>query len=169
METIGLIAAMEREAAPLRRLVADRTRLRLRGISGFRFRLGDRECRLLVSGVGPLRAGSAARALLRDAPPDVLVSFGVAGGAERGLRVRDLVIVRSVQLLDHDELVQPLALAVLASGALKLVRSVAEGHGVQTFEGTAITTSGSQGIPGGRGAAVHPILEMETHAIAIAA
>ncbi len=169
METIGLIAAMGMEAGPLRRLVGDRTRLRLAGFPGIRFRLGDRDCHLVVSGMGPVRAGSAARALIQAAAPDVIVSFGVAGGVEQELRVTDLVILQSVVLLDRNALVRPLPLAVLAAETLGLVRSAAEGHGARTFEGTAVTTSGSQGIPTDGPALPHPVLEMETHGIAVVA
>lgn len=79
-ERIALIAAMEREIAPL---VRDwrRTRLQVEG-QGFRPAFESDRAIVVCSGIGPAPARRAAEALIAAEHPGVLVSVGLAGALD---------------------------------------------------------------------------------------
>jgi adenosylhomocysteine nucleosidase len=144
METIGFIAAMPQEISPLLRRVGKWEHIRLGAFSGYRFRLLDSNCLLIKSGIGLRRAVDATRALLATTTLQLLVSFGVAGAVQADLQIGDVVIARSVYLLDQGIPSQPQSLAILSEAARQAATQSLQPRGAGLVTGTAITTRGSQ-------------------------
>ena len=166
METIGIISAIPQETEALHRHVGQWERIPLGQLRAYRFRLSERDCLLIESGMGIKRAAHAARALLEVANPCFLVSFGVAGAVEDDLHIGDVVLSRTTCILDQGLPGQFHHLASLSDTAWQAVAQALELRGVRLYLGTAITTPGSQMILSGAATIEHPVLEMETAGIA---
>ena len=82
----GVLFALEREAAPFRRLVRGRADVAVR-----------------VSGVGRATARAAAQKLIDQVRPDRVIAAGFCGALDPGLRVGDIVL--SPRILTVDRLV----------------------------------------------------------------
>src|SRR5689334_7328930 len=88
MSTIAIIAALERELAPLVRNWRS-TRLTEEGRS---FRLFEHENLVaFAGGIGPEAARIAAAAVIRYRQPQVLLSAGLAGALVRSLKVGSVI------------------------------------------------------------------------------
>jgi adenosylhomocysteine nucleosidase len=172
MVPIGLIAAMPEECRPLLRRVAGWQACRVGRFSGYRFRLRERDCLLVRSGIGLQRAGEAARALLAEARLSLLVSFGVAGAVRDGLQIGDVVAIGSASLLDGRGRPGPFVDLARWSGPAQAAAAetlALAGGGARLVWGTALTTPGAQAVQAEALAMENPLLEMETTAIAQAA
>ncbi len=99
METIGLIAAMQTESAALLRCSKIWKRISVGPYRGYQSQLYDRNCVLITSGMGLKRASAATRILVDQIHPQLLISFGIAGAANRNLQIGDVVVAKSVYLL----------------------------------------------------------------------
>jgi adenosylhomocysteine nucleosidase len=166
METIGLIAAMSSESDALLRCIKEWKRITLGPFRGYRFRLMDRDCLLVTSGMGLKRAMDATRALLAVTNPHLLVTFGIAGAARPDLNIGDVVVARKTCLLDKGLPGQFQSLATLSEAAWSAAAQALQPLGARLVPGTAITTRGSQVVPQQLGELAHPVLEMETAGIA---
>ena len=166
METIGLIAAMPQESRALLRCVQGWQRSAFGSFRGARFRLVDRDCLLVTSGMGCQRAGAGARALLAAADPQLLVSFGIAGAVEADLRIGDVVVARHACLMEGGLPGQLQPLAALSTGAWEAAAQSLQPVGARLLAGTALTTRGSQLVAELPQELAHPVLEMETVSIA---
>jgi len=166
METIGLIAAMPQESDALLRCIRKWKRTELGPFRAVRFRLSDRDCLLVTTGMGLQRAVDGTRALLAAITPHLLISFGIAGAVNDGLHIGDVVVAGSTWLLDMGLPGQPQPLASLSEAAWNAAAQVLQPDGARLVAGTAITTRGSQVIPQSLEKIAHPILEMETAGIA---
>jgi adenosylhomocysteine nucleosidase len=166
MGTIGLIAAMAEEIRPLLRRAGKWERVGCGAFRCYRFQISAMDCLLVESGIGPTRAAAAARALLSLVTPRLLVSFGIAGAVEADLRIGDVIIAGKACLLEDGSPEHPLPLAPLPEAAQTAAGRALEPSGAHLYPGTTITTRGSQVVLGGPGKLVHPVLEMETAAIA---
>ncbi len=164
-ETIGLIAAMPQESKALLRCLKGWTRTSLGPYPGIRFRLMDRDCLLVTSGMGIKRAMDATRSLLAATRPDLLVSFGIAGAVNDDLRIGDVVVAGKSWLLDKGQLGASRPLSSLSKAAWNAAAQVLQPDGARLLAGTAITTRGSQVSPQSLKEIAHPILEMETAGI----
>ena len=169
METIGFIAAIRQEIHPFLRRVETPVVERLGEFTCFRFRLAGRACLLVRSGIGLVRAVSAACALVEAEKPSLLVSFGVAGAIHEGVRVADVVVARSAALLDAGVPDHILPCASLSAAALKAVTGVVRERGARLFSGTTISTPGPQATRVPAADIANPVMEMETHGIALVA
>jgi len=166
MDTIGMIAAMPQESKALLRCIGEWERIMIGPFRGYRFRLFDRNCLLVQSGMGIKRAMDATRALLKATSPQFLVSFGVAGAAKDDLQVGDVIVARYTCLLDKGNPSQFQGLASLSDAAWQAAAQALQRRGVRLFSGTAITTRGSQVVRLQPETMAHPVLEMETAGIA---
>ena len=166
METIGIIAAISQETQALLQRIGQWERIPLGQLRAYRFRLSERDCLLIESGMGIKRAAHAARALLEVANPRFLVSFGVAGAVEDDLHIGDVVLSHTTCILDQGQPGQFHPLASLSEKAWQAVAQALELRGARFYLGTAITTPGSQMILSGAATIEHPVLEMETAGIA---
>lgn len=166
METIGMIAAMSLESKALLRFIGKWERTAIGTFRGYHFRLSDRDCFLVESGVGIRRARDAARALLKATSPQFLVSFGVAGAVKNDLNIGDVVIASQSCLLDKGNPVQFQRLADLSAAAWQAASQAMGSRKARLFSGTAITTRGSQVVQLQPETMAFPVLEMETAGIA---
>jgi adenosylhomocysteine nucleosidase len=166
METIGLIAAMPQESKALLRYIKKWKRITLGPFRAFRFQLMDRDCLLIISGMGLERAMEGTRALLAAACPPLLVSFGIAGAANADLSIGDVVAARSTCLLEMGQLGPFRPLASLSKEAWNAAAQVLLLGGARLVAGTAITTRRSQVLLESLEEVAHPVLEMETAGIA---
>ena len=160
---------MSEECRPLLRRVQAWEACRVGQLKGYRFRLDDRDCLLVQSGIGMRRAGEAAGALLARASPQLLVSFGVAGAVKDGLQIGDVVAVRRAILLEQGISGPIMHLATLSGPAQAAVAEALQPGGARLVWGTALTTRGSQIVQVEPPELENPVLEMETAAIAQAA
>jgi adenosylhomocysteine nucleosidase len=165
METIGIIAAISQETQALLRHIKQWKRVPLGPLRAYRFRLLERDCLLLESGMGFKRAAHAARALLAVANPRFLVSFGVAGAVEDDLQIGDVVLARTTCILDQGLPGQFHRLASFSATARQAAAQTLELRGARLYSGTAITTPGSQIVLRQAQTIEHPVLEMETAGI----
>jgi nucleoside phosphorylase len=93
MSRIAIIAAMEREVAPLIRSWKARTIEH----SGRRYRLFENgEAALVCGGIGAEAARRATEAVIRELNPAQVISAGFAGALDSSLRVGDIVEPRTV-------------------------------------------------------------------------
>jgi adenosylhomocysteine nucleosidase len=166
METIGLIAAMPQESEALLRCIVEWSHMTIGPFRGVRFKLSDRNCLLVTSGMGLKRARDAARTLLAVADPHLLVSFGIAGAVNDDLNIGDVVVAGNTCSLDKGLPGHFQSLASLSEAAWNAAVQVLQPDGACLVTGTAITTRGSQVFPQQLGELAHPVLEMETAGIA---
>ena len=167
METIGIIAAMPQENEALLRLIERRSRSDLGRYRCYRFRVWERECWLLTSGMGQQRAAQATRTLIDAASPQLLVSVGIAGAVADALEIGDVVVSGNTCLTDKDGQPGPLQpLVRLSDIAWQAAERVLQAGGAGLYSGTAVTTHGAQLTEQQLVRLANPILEMETMGIA---
>ena len=167
METIGIIAAMPQESDALLRLVEQRDCDEHGAYRFYHFRILDRICWLLTSGMGIARAADATRALIEAANPQLLVSVGIAGAVNADLQIGDVVNSTNTCFLEKSGLAGPLQpLAHLSQMAWQATQFILKSGGAGMYTGTAITTHGAQFVPQEPGQFPNPVLEMETSGIA---
>ena len=162
METIGLIAAMRFESDALLRLIQGWKRTAVGSFRGHSFQLENRDCLLVTSGMGSVRAADATRALLKKGCMHLLISFGIAGAVEDDLQIGDVVVSGNTCMLINGFPGQLQSLVGLSETAYTATAQALQPDGVQLLTGTAITTRGSQVVGKQLGALPHPVLEMET-------
>jgi adenosylhomocysteine nucleosidase len=166
MEIVGLLAAMPQESNALLRYIKDRKRTLIGVFRGVRFRLMDRDCVLITTGMGIKRAMEGTRTLVATTNPHLLVSFGIAGAVNNDLNIGDVVNAESTYLMDNGVLGRGWALDSLSKAAWNAASQALQQNGAQLFAGTSITTRGSQVLLNTPEKLSHPILEMETAGIA---
>jgi adenosylhomocysteine nucleosidase len=170
METIGIIVAMPQESDALLRLIESRDCSDLATYRCYRFRILDRECWLLTSGMGRQRAAEAARALMDASNPQLLVSGGIAGAVNADLEIGDVVASTDTCFLDKAGLPGPFQpLARLSEAAWQAAKQALQPGRAGLYPGTAITTHGALLIQPQPPQLTNPVLEMETAGIASAA
>lgn len=90
--SIGLIAAMAEEIAPLLK-TAERVEKVSRGrFTMYRMEIDGSSAWLVQSGMGERHAAAALEQLLATAAPAVIISFGFGGAVQSGLKVGDVVV-----------------------------------------------------------------------------
>ena len=161
MERIGLIAAMASESQALVRRIKTYHRVAVGKYRDVAFQVGDRECVLVISGMGIRKAADAARRLIEAYHPQCLLSFGIAGAVRPDLRIGDVVMAARNGTLENGTVVESQPLARLSEKSWQAVRQSLDEDGIRSYSGTAITTSGSQIVLLDE-ALPFPILEMET-------
>jgi adenosylhomocysteine nucleosidase len=166
METIGLIAAMTQESAALLRCVKRRKRITLGSLRCVSFELSGVTCVLVTSGMGGWRAGEAARNLGELCSPRLLISFGIAGAVEADLDIGDVILADSVCQLEQGIASPLLPLGHWSEAAREAASQALAQRGKRCYVGTAVTTGGAPIKENQLGTLEHPILEMETYAIA---
>ena len=157
---------MRQESAALLRLIKQREGSDLGAYRCYRFRLLNRECWLLTSGMGCQRAAPATRALIDAASPQSLVSVGVAGAVNADLEIGDVVISKNTCRLDKGLAGPFQPLARLSEAAWQAAEQALQPGGASLYPGIAVTTRGSQFIQQQPVQMENPILEMETAGIA---
>jgi adenosylhomocysteine nucleosidase len=169
MQTIGLIAAMPQESNALLRVINGTERIHLGALRGYRFELAGRICILITSGMGMRRAAEATRLLVKEFNPCLLVSFGIAGAVETELEIGDVVASEAFCELKGSTPGSLLPLGRWPEKPLRAISQILAGRNSRLFNGTAVTTRGSQVTQEQLGDLTHPVLEMETAGIATVA
>jgi adenosylhomocysteine nucleosidase len=168
---VGLIAAMPEEIKPLLRRAGTVRRERLNGLPCYHFSLAGHRCCLVESGMGPKRAVVATRALLAAAPPRYLLNFGFAGAVRTGPVVGDIVVAKRLLCLHERLCTEEAGLdPKLVERLLSSLSATDDNRTLTTLEGSFITASGivakaelARILPSDL---PHPVLEMETAAVA---
>jgi adenosylhomocysteine nucleosidase len=166
MERIGLITAMPLESRALLREIRNWRRVRIGAYKGSQFRIVDRDCFLITSGVGRRRAMNATSSLLDAISPQILISFGIAGAITDDLSIGDVVIPQQTCLLENEYLGELRTLAGLSTKGWFAAEEILRQAGASLSLGTAITTRTTQLDLEKVNQLHNPILEMETSGIA---
>jgi adenosylhomocysteine nucleosidase len=166
METVGIITAMSQEREACLRFIAKGQRRWLGPFRCDRFRLLERDCWLVTSGMGPRRAAQAARTLNEATSVQLLVSVGVAGAVNADLEIADVVTARNTCVLDQGLAGPFQPLANLSEAAWQASAQALLARGARLVSGTAVTTRGSQFVQTQPREMTNPVLEMETSGIA---
>jgi adenosylhomocysteine nucleosidase len=164
--SIGVVAAMPQEIAPLLRRIKGYRKEWAAGRNLYRFEVAGVPVALIESGMGPRQAAEATGALIELVAPGCLLNFGFAGAVLPGPGVADLVLAERVLFLEDGrlgEVPQPeprlagLVAEALAAAPVTLHRGVFITAGSISDKKTvaAILGAGMQ----------HPVLEMETAAL----
>lgn len=90
--TIGIIVAMDKEFAQLRRLLAGATTETRHGHQFTRGRIGGKTVIAMQCGIGKVNSAIGAVELIGAYHPDLVVSTGVAGGADVSLEPTEVVV-----------------------------------------------------------------------------
>ena len=157
---------MSQESEALQQCIKEWKHFVLGSFRGVRFQLLDRNCLLVISGLGLKHAMDATRTLLSVTSPHLLISFGIAGAINNDLHIGDVVVARKTCLLDKGAPGHFQSLASLSEAAWTAAAQVLQRDGARLVPGTAITTRGSQIVPQRLNKMAHPVLEMETFGIA---
>jgi adenosylhomocysteine nucleosidase len=166
MENIGLIAAMPLESKALHQEIKGWRRSRFGKYQGARFRMLDRDCFLITSGIGCRRAMDATSALLDATNPQLLISFGIAGAMQKDLSIGDVIIAQQTCMFEKGHLVEFRPLAGLTRTCWDATENILQQVKATLCLGTAITTRASQLNLDMMDQVSIPILEMETSGIA---
>lgn len=97
---IGLIVAMDKEFAQLRALLSDE---RTENRAGWLFAIGSigsNEVVMMQCGIGKVNSAIGAVEMIDGFKPDLVISSGVAGGADVSLEVTEVVV--STECVYHD-------------------------------------------------------------------
>ncbi|MGI6232317.1 MAG: 5'-methylthioadenosine/adenosylhomocysteine nucleosidase [Prevotella sp.] len=97
---IGIIVAMEKEFTQLKTLLDD-ARTERQGHSDFVCgRIGEKDIVAHKCGIGKVNSAIGTVEMIRNYQPDLVVSTGVAGGAQTSLNVMDVVV--ATECVYHD-------------------------------------------------------------------
>ena len=89
---IGIIVAMDKEFAQLQTLATDKAVETHDGRTFVKGRIGDNEVVMQQCGIGKVNSAIGAVEMINRYSPDLVISTGVAGGADTSLNVTDVVV-----------------------------------------------------------------------------
>lgn len=164
--SLGVVAAMPREIAPVLARIKGYRRESVAGRNLYRLPVNGRSVFLIESGMGPAHAAAATKALIEHAAPEAILNFGFGGAVLSGLEVAELVLAERVFRLDGDGLTElPAPDPALGTLVLESCAKV----GLQLRRGGFVTACGirNKGEMASRigGSTALPLLEMETAAV----
>ena len=167
MSTIGLIVSGKIEANALLRHVENKKKLKLDTFDVYYFRLGESDVFLTICEKNMKSASQATALLIAKVSPQLLVSFGTAGALETDVHVADIVLGKSVSLIENGVFEQYLTLSSLPSETRKFLLEIIFRHRARLIFGTIITVNGEQTISNYNKIRFNnPVLDMETMGIA---
>ena len=168
---IGIITALPEERSALVSKMLEVRRSCLGALDTYCGVLAGREVCLVEGGMGAGAAATAARLLIAGMNPALLMSAGYCGAVRPGPEAGDLVLCRRLFSADA-EMVQELPLPGSEQVAGRLAAEL-QRHGLRSWQGSFITTQVvvSKAELAGRllPDLPHPVLEMESSAVAAAA
>ena len=97
---IGIIVAMDKEFAQLQTLATDKAVETHDGRTFIKGRIGANEVVMQQCGIGKVNSAIGAVEMISRYSPDLVISTGVAGGADTSLNVTDVVV--STECCYHD-------------------------------------------------------------------
>ena len=90
--TIGIIVAMEKEMAQLRKILSHPQTEQYNGKEFVTGQIGDKTIIIQQCGIGKVNAAIGTVEMINHYHPDIIVSSGCAGGADTRLHVTDVVV-----------------------------------------------------------------------------
>ena len=97
---IGVVIAMEKEFLRVRDLITDYSTITINNKPFTTGKLGNNTIVMATSGIGKVNAAMCSLEMINAFHPDVMVSTGVAGGADVSLEVQQVVVAE--QTCYHD-------------------------------------------------------------------
>lgn len=97
---IGIIAAEQEEFEAILNIAKVEERKEIYELNFVKYKIKDKICVLVKSGVGKVNAARATQILIDNFKPDYIVNVGVAGGLNPMLSIGDIVIGET--LVQHD-------------------------------------------------------------------
>ncbi|MDY0384269.1 nucleoside phosphorylase [Trichlorobacter sp.] len=168
---IGIVTALPEERAAVLKAMRQTTREQQGGLLLYRGVLAGRELCLIEGGMGTSAAARASKTLITACKPTLLISAGYCGAVRPGPATGDLVLCSRLLTADQER-VQELLLPGSEQAAARLAAEL-QRFGLRAWQGSFITT---RGITGKAAIAArlpedmaHPVLEMESAAVALAA
>jgi adenosylhomocysteine nucleosidase len=168
---IGIVTAMPEERAAVLKTMRQVTRQRQDGLLLYRGQLAQRDVCLVEGGIGATAAARAAKTMLTACRPSLLISAGYCGAVRPGPATGDLVLCSRLLTADPER-VQELLLPDSQPTAARLAAEL-QRFGLRVWQGSFITTRAitskaaiSARLPDD---IAHPVLEMESAAVALAA
>lgn len=167
---IGIITAMPEETHAIVRPLRHAQKIRTGGRTVYRAQFSGNEIAVAEAGMGFSNATTAARQLISELRPDLIVSAGFCGGISAELRVGDAVLATGLTIVSENGLKEvPVSIPSFSRAFVSC--QVAEGHRV--FAGLFATTTAIMQkrrlaalLPAD---APFPVVEMESAAIALLA
>lgn len=89
---IGIIVAMEKELVELRRLLDDNSTERHNRKDFITGKIGNNEIVMQQCGIGKVNSAIGTVEMINNYHPDIVISTGVAGGADTSLDITDVVV-----------------------------------------------------------------------------
>ena len=89
---IGVIVAMDKEFAQLQTLASDKKEQTVAGRTFVVGRIGENEIVMQKCGIGKVNAAVGTSEMIAAFHPDLVISTGVAGGADTSLEVCEVVV-----------------------------------------------------------------------------
>lgn len=98
---IGIITAMPEETAAIVRAVQQIRKIRSGQLIVRQARIAGHEIYLIEAGMGFANATTAARQMIEELRPDLILSAGFCGGITEGLRVGDVVLASALTIVSE--------------------------------------------------------------------
>lgn len=89
---IGILAAMDKELALLKPLLEEMTEVEIDGKVIYEGKIGKHQVALMKCGIGKVNAALNTYRLIKSYNPDLIINSGVAGGADRSMKIADVLI-----------------------------------------------------------------------------
>ena len=164
---IGIITAMPEETAAIIRALGQTQKKISNSRTLYQAQMAGHEIVVAESGMGFVNATTAARQLISELRPDLVISAGFCGGIAEGLLVGDAVVATALTIVSEKGL-QEVTVTIPSCSHDYVSRQAAEGQRV--YAGLFATTTAI--MPKNRLAALlpadapFPVVEMESAAIA---
>jgi len=167
---IGIITAMPEETGAIIRILQQVQKIRVGGLPVHRAQLSGHEIFIVEAGMGFANATTAARQLMCELRPDLMVSAGFCGGISAGLQVGDVVLATGLTIVSENGL-QEVPVTIPAIGRDFVSRQAGEGQRVFAglFATTTVIMQKSRLAALLPADAPFPVVEMESGAIALLA
>lgn len=168
---IGVITAMPEERSALVKMLHGVQRSKLGALNLYSGTLAGRELCVIESGMGGSAAAQAARLLITELKPSLIISAGYCGAVRPGPATGDLVLCSRLFTADTAA-VQEVTPPGSGQAATRLAAEL-QRYGLKAWQGSFITAGGiltKAALAGSLDLTVpHPVLEMESAAVALAA
>ncbi len=101
---IGIITAMPEETQAIVRALQHAQKIRTGGLTVYQAQLCGHEIVVAEAGMGFANATEAARQLMGELRPDLVISAGFCGGISAGLQVGDAVMATGLTIVSENGL-----------------------------------------------------------------
>jgi len=167
---IGIITAMPEETGAIVRALKQTQKMQMGGLAVQRAQVFGHEIFITEAGMGFANATLAARQLISELHPDLMVSAGFCGGISAELQVGDAVVATALMIVSESGL-KEVPVTIAESSGVFVTRQAAEGCRVFAglFASTATImqkTSLAALLPPH---SPSPVVEMESAAVAMLA